>query len=123
MDKVAKEAFAEALRETPGVIRSLVNENEALRQKIASFERAETIKKIASDMHEKGLLLDLSSSELEDRLMHWDQQGKLAEIQRAVEWTGPDMGDKIAQVRDEGLRQGGGGSVGTSDFERYLMGE
>ncbi len=101
---------------------------ETAEAKLASVERRDTVQKIATAMSEKGLDGGATHQELCERLEVWAQQGKLAEVQRAVELAGPDMGQKIAQVYDSG---GGaddyesGVSPGTSgsgaDLVRYLM--
>lgn len=103
---------------------------DAAEAKLASYERRDTVQKIAYAMTEKGLDGGASHQELCERLEVWAQQGKLAEVQRAVELAGPDMGQKIAQVYDGGGGVGGGsyepgmdpGTSGSgSDFMRYLL--
>lgn len=110
---------------------------EELQAKVASYERRGAIDKLATDMREKGLDSGKSHEELMTDLEVWAQQGKLAEVQRAVELTGPDMGQKIAQVYNDGAgsetdltrylgsgggSDNGGGSGGSgSDFMRFLL--
>lgn len=95
--------------------------------KVASYERRDAINKIASAMIDKNLDGGASHGELVEHLEVWAQQGKLAEVERAVELAGPDMGRKIAQVHDSGGGGGyeGGGETGVSgsggDFVRYLL--
>lgn len=117
MNKISNEQKLAVLGEVPGVIRSLVAENDMLRTKVASMERRDQAEKLAVNMHSKGLELDKTASELADNLEKAAQQGKFETIREAVDMIGPDMGAKLASVANNDV----GTSTG-SDLERYLVG-
>ena len=120
MYKVSAEDVLKIAADAPAVIRKLAAERDEAVSKLASIERRQAVEKLAHQMHEKGLELDTPEGELAERLMAWAEQGKLAEVQRAVDLTGPDMGRKIAQVHDDHRQytseEGGG------EFVNYLLG-
>lgn len=118
MEKVAQEQMHEVLSEVPGVIRGLVEENQSLAEKVASFERRDRCTKLASEMHRKGIDLDVPVESLADRLEKAAQEGTIGEWEKAVALVGPDMGTKMASVANDGERS----SLGSSDLERYLVG-
>jgi len=115
MEKLSAEEVQQVLGEVPGVIRGLVEENNDLREKLASFTHREEATKIASLMHDKGIDTDVPFKELVERLEKKAAKGELAVIAEAVDMVGPHMGDKIAKVHD-------GSSTGSSTFEQYILG-
>jgi hypothetical protein len=117
VEKLSSEQVQEIFGEVPGVIRSLVEENEALQAKVASFERQAASEKVAHKMIEKGLNNDKPFEVLVDELSKEAEAGRLGEIERAVDMVGPDMGQKIARVSGDGQS-----SAGSTDFERFIVG-
>jgi len=96
------------LREAPGVIRALVEDNRALEEKVAHKERRERVEKIASAMHEKGIHIDVPHTSLADQLEKDASEGKsLDVIEHAVDLVSPDMGAKFAQLDTEGSAPAG----------------
>ena len=117
MDKESKEKAASVLRDAAMAVRKFASENKALREKLAAKELRERVEKVAAAMHDKGIRLDESRAALADELEKEAQNGKLGEIERAVEYIGPDMG-KFAQLRNDDQQ----GVSSGSDFERYVLG-
>jgi hypothetical protein len=118
VEKLSSEEIQGVFGEVPGVIRSLVEENEALQAKVASYERRDAAEKVAHQMIEKGLNNDKPFSVLVDELSKEAEAGRLPEIERAVDMVGPDMGQKIARVSGDDRT-----STGSTAFERYIVGD
>lgn len=118
MDKVSQEQVQEVLGEVPGVIRGLVEENQTLSSKLASYERRDRCTKLAGEMHRKGIDLDVPVDTLADRLEKAAEEGTIGEWEKAVSLVGPDMGTKMASVANDDPRS----PVGSSDLERYITG-
>lgn len=78
-------------------LRALSEENQGLREKVASYEKLERVEKIAGVMEEKGLEPELSYDEKVDGLLKRDD---LAVVEQAVGMTAPQM--KLASVHDDG---------------------
>ena len=120
MEKISHEEVLKFASEAPGIIRQLASERDTALAKLASFEQRQAVEKLAAQMHEKGISQHVAVSDLADQLEGWAAQGKLAEVTRAVEMVGPDMGQKIAQVsnNDDPNVVGGEG-----EFIGFLLGE
>lgn len=119
MDKLSAEQVHEVLNEVPGVIRGLVERNTQLEEKVAAYEMRGRVVKLAGEMHRKGLDLDVPIETLADRLEKSAQEGKIGEWEKAVALVAPDMGTKMASVTGDEQRS----SLGSSDFERFLVGD
>jgi hypothetical protein len=118
MEKLSGEQVHEVLSEVPGVIRSLVERNQDLVEKVASYERRDRCTKLAAEMHRKGIDVDLPVESLADRLEKAAEEGTIGEWEKAVALVGPDMGTKMAQVANDETKN----SLGSSDLERFLVG-
>lgn len=118
MKKLSNEQISQVLSEAPGVIRALVGENDTLRAKVAHMERRDNAEKLAGTMHAKGIDLDVSATDLADRLEKAAEQGKFETIREAVDMVGPDMGSKMASLSNT---DGQHAAVGT-DLERFIVG-
>lgn len=119
MEKLSNEKVAELLTDASQTIRKYAAENKALKEKLAEKELRERAEKVASEMHTKGVRLDVPREELVDQLQKEALAGRLGEIERAVEMIGPDMG-KFAQVNNTNDDQRN--SPSSSELERYLVG-
>jgi predicted transcriptional regulator len=117
MNKESKEKAASVLREAATTVRKYAAENKVLRDKLAAKETRERVEKVAAAMHDKGIRLDETREDLADSLEKEAQQGRLAEIERAVDYVGPDMG-KFAQIRNDDQP----GASSGSNFERWVLG-
>lgn len=116
------QAEIETLAQVPVVMEALLeqrnkfaSDNSRLRKKIAKMELRERCTKIASDMHVRGIEVDVPADELVERLMKVAKQD-LKSVEQAVAWTGPDMGAKLATLADNQES----GSTAVSDFERFI---
>ncbi len=131
MDKISSEHVGALMEDAGNALLKLAGERDALLAKnveleaqVAKVATGERVEKVASAMIEKGLDSGLDRDSLVSSLHGWAAQGKLAEVERAVELHGPDMGTKIAQVYDgeagaatsEGTAGGNGG-----DFMRFIL--
>lgn len=133
MEKISAEQLLAVFGEAPTVIRKLASERDMAlaerdeaKAKLAAYDRRDTVEKIANAMIEKGLDRGVSREELVSGLEALAEQGKLAEVQHAVDLVGPDMGQKIASVYQEGLpnytvTEGGVGGHG-GDLMNFIMG-
>lgn len=118
MEKLSNEQISHVLTEAPGIIRSLVSENESLRSKVAHMERKEAAAELAETMHGKGLELDVPLEDLTARLEKAAEQGKLETYREAVELSGPDMGSKLASLSNNDGNHAATGSA----LERFIVG-
>lgn len=118
MEKLSMNDIYELLEATPPVLRKLASERDLYREKCAKLERREEAEKTASSMREKGIDLDTPFETLVDRLEKAAEQGKLGQIQAAVDMVGPDMGTKMAQIANGEDRI----TAGSSEFERFIVG-
>jgi len=117
MDKVSNAQIAEVLSDAASTLRSQQVYIHELEEKIASGKQKERAEKIASEMHRKGIELDVSVEDLADRLQKTAAE-KLDTIEKAVDLVGPDMGSKIGSVSNER-----GDSSGSNDLERFILGD
>jgi len=117
MEKIANEKIASVLRDAATTLRTKEAECQVLRAKVADMELRERSVKLASAMHNKSLHLDVPREDLVEDLMK--QASQLDVIEKAVEMVAPDMGAKLAQVRNDDAQ---GTASGSSDFERYIGG-
>ena len=117
LEKIGQDKVAEALTEAGNVLRAVTAERDEAISKLAAIELRNEAVKVASSMVSKGL----TSEPIEyvtENLMKMAEQGKFAEVKKAVEMVGPDMGQKIANLNHDD-RQAQGGS---SSLESYLLG-
>ncbi len=121
MEKIANEKIAEVLRDAATVLRTKEAENKVLREKVADMELRDRATKLASSMHNKSLNLDVPREDLVEDLMKQASANPagLDVIEKAVDMVAPDMGAKLAQIRNDDAQ---GTAPGSSDFERYIGG-
>lgn len=106
------------LKSASAALVTLSNENAALRAKLASKEQHERSTKLAEQMHSKGIDAHVPIDRLADQLDQMAEQGKFAELERAVDMVGPDMGVGMA------LRGGDEVETGSSDqLTSWLTGQ
>lgn len=118
MEKISMSDVHELLAATPPVLRKLASERDFYKEKCAKLERQDSAEKVASAMHLKGIDLDTPYEVLVSRMEKAAEQGKLEQIQAAVDMVGPDMGTKMAQLANGEDRI----TAGSSDFERFIVG-
>lgn len=118
MNKISNAQMAEVLSDAATTLRAQQAYIGELEEKLASKETRERVEKLASAMHQKGLELDVTVSDLADCLEKAAEQQKLDVIEEAVNLTGPDMGSKLASLTHDVT----GGSSGSTDLERYIVG-
>jgi predicted transcriptional regulator len=118
MEKISMKDVSELLEAAAPALRKLAAERDTLKEKVAKLERKEEAEKIASAMHHKGIDLDTPFETLVERLEKAAEQGKLEQIQAAVDMVGPDMGTKMAQIANGEDRI----TAGSSEFERFIVG-
>jgi hypothetical protein len=117
--KISNAQMAEVFTDAATALREQAAHITDLETKLASRDQRDRVTKLASEMHRKGLELDIDASALADRLEKAADAGKLEAIEIGVDLVGPDMGSKLASLtNDDGL----GVSPGASDFERYIVG-
>lgn len=95
MIKISSEQAKTVLAEASSVIRDLVSTNQELEIKLASFMKKDRCEKIARDMQEKGIYVELDFNEKVAHLLEKDND-KLETIETAVTFQ-PEL-SKIASV-------------------------
>lgn len=115
MDKVSAEKFAQVLRDAEATLRAVCLDRDKLAAKCAAFERREEAQKVASEMHNKGLELDVTFEDLVGRLEKEAEAGNLPAISTAVNLIGPNMSIGTPSNHDET-------AGGISAFESFLVG-
>lgn len=95
MTKISSEQVKTVLAEASSVIRDLVSTNQELEVKLASFMKKDRCEKIARDMQEKGIYVELDFNEKVAHLLEKDND-KLETIENAVAFQ-PEL-SKIASV-------------------------
>lgn len=120
MNKISNAQMAEVLTDAATTLRSQQAYIDELETKLAAKEQRERVEKLASVMHEKGLELDVSATDLADRLEKAAEANKLDVLETAVDLVGPDMGSKLASLTND---DGPGASSASSDLERYIAGQ
>lgn len=118
MEKLSMDDIRELISEAPGMIRKLASERDFYRTEYEALVRKEDAIKVASEMHRKGINVDVDLEVLSNNLEKAAEQGKLEQIRAAVDMVGPDMGKLARLTNDETHNE-----VGSSDFERYLAGQ
>jgi hypothetical protein len=102
---------AKALLKTAGAaIRAVTEENAALREKVASYERHVRVEKIARDMEDKGLNTDLDFNQKVAALAHAQNLDVTEEAIKMAAPQGRVFGD-VGEVPGQGV----------SSFETYIM--
>lgn len=119
MQKVSAAQIAELLEHVPETLRKLASERDFWKKEAQARIRRDEAEKVAHAMHEKSIELETPFEVLVDRLEKAAEQGKLAEIERAVEFVGPDMGRKFAQLTNDDRAYDG---PGADPLTQYLVG-
>lgn len=96
MEKIASTKVAGILSQVGPTLRALSDENCALKEKLAFFEKKDRVEKIASQMEAKHLNTDSNYSEKVARLMNEDN---LDVMEKAIELSAPQV--KLAALSDE----------------------
>jgi predicted RNA-binding protein with EMAP domain len=117
MEKLSMEQIRELVAEAPGMIRKLASERDFYKNRFEELQRHEEAEKVASEMHRKGINTEMDLESLTASLEKAAEQGKLETIRTAVDYVGPDMGSKLAQLTGDEQRI----AAGSSDFERFLL--
>ena|ERR1700722_4733503 len=118
MEKLSNAQAAEVLHDAAAYIRAQDATISELQEKLAAKERHERVEKLAHAMHGKGVNLDVPMETLIGRLEKTAAAGKLETVEQAVDFIGPDMGEKLAQLNNHDER---GASSGSSSFEQYII--
>lgn len=96
MQKLSSTKVAEVLRQVGPTLRGLSEENQALKEKLAHYEKRDRVEKIASAMEAKNLNPEASFDEKVEQLMAADDLGV---VEKAVELSAPQI--KLAALSDD----------------------
>jgi ABC-type antimicrobial peptide transport system ATPase subunit len=110
--KLSSEDVKATLAQVGPALRALSEENQSLREKVASYQKRERVEKIAQTMQEKGLNPDTTFQQKVAALM---QRTDLSVIESAIDMSAPQI--KLAEVSDTP----GNPSDARSAFEIGLM--
>lgn len=117
--KISGAQMAEVFRDAATTLRSQSAYIHDLETKLASRDQRDRVTKLASEMHRKGINLDVDAGALADSLEKAAEAGKLEAIEVGVDLVGPDMGQKLASLTND---DGPGASSAASDLKRYIVG-
>lgn len=108
MEKLSNVQVGEMMKLAASSLRSLAEENQELKEKVAAFELKERVEKIASQMEDKGLNPELSFEEKVSSLMRKDN---LDAVEEAIGMSAPQT--KLASLSDSGqvVVEGSGNSA------------
>jgi len=95
MKKLASDQVAATLSQVGPTLRALSEENQTLKEKVATFQKRDRVEKIASHMEAKQL--DPSSSR-EEKIAALMEHGNLEVVEKAIELSAPQI--KLASVSD-----------------------
>lgn len=109
------------LRQAAETLRKQASRIDYLEAQVEARDRRDDAQKLASQMHEKGIDVDVPFARLAIHLekMAAEQEAEYRNLRGAVELVGPDMGTKMGSVRNTDEERS---SVGSSDFERFIEG-
>jgi hypothetical protein len=113
MEKLSSEDVREVLVEIPEVIRSLVTENQGLKEKVAGYERKVQAERIATLMDEKGYDSATPYREKVAELLN-DPDRDLRVTEEAVRMDVPSV--KLASVSEDHPGNG------ASQLESFILG-
>ena len=114
MNKLSSTKVAEVLRQVGPTLRALSEENQALKEKVAHYEKRDRAEKIASQMEAKNLDTDSPYAEKVERLMGRDD---LDVVEEAIQMSAQQI--KLAELSDDP----GNSRDATSAFERAILDE
>ena len=97
MDKISNQQAAALTKVAATTLRALSEENKALREKVASYQKQARAEKIAAMMEEKGINTELDYSAKVASILERDD---LTVLEEAVGMSAPQM--KLASVDDDG---------------------
>jgi len=110
MQKISSQDAASLLKQAGAAIRTLKDERDDLREKVASFEKRERMEKIARDMEEKGLSQDLTFEQ------------KVAALEKAPDLRVTEEAIKLAAPQGRGFGSLSDTPSSTSTpFEHFIM--
>jgi hypothetical protein len=112
MSNISSKDAQGVLKQAAVAIRTLTNENDGLKQKIAEFEREEKIAEIAREMESKNLNNELT---FEEKLAALREAKDLNVTQEAVKLAAP-QGGLLARTTSDEIPGGG-----TSAFEHFIL--
>ena len=102
MNKLSSTKVAGVLAQVPGTLRALSEENTALKEKLAHYQKMERVTKIASSMQAKNLDPD---SDYNQKVEHLMGSNDLDVVEKAIELSAPQI--KLAALSDSPGNSGG----------------
>lgn len=114
MNKLSSTKVAEVLSQVGPTLRALSEENTALKEKVAHYERRDRVVKLASQMEEKRLDPETTHEQKIESLM---AAPDLEVVEKAVELSAPQI--KVAALSDHP----GNPSDAASKFEAGIVGD
>ena len=119
MDKLSKAQVAQVMETVGPTLRKLASERDHAMAMLSAYERQNEAEKVASVMIQKG-----ATSEPYERvvaqMVKAAEMGELDTIRKALDMSGPDMGDKVASLVDDEHRYS---AASATDFERFIVGD
>lgn len=112
MQKLSSTKVAEVLHQVGPAMRALSEENQALKEKVAHYERRDRVTKIASVMQQKNLDPESSYEDKIETLMK--PESNLDVIEQAIDLSAPQI--KLAALSDQAGNAGGGADQAADTF-------
>lgn len=112
MNKLSSEKVAGVLGQVGPVLRALSEENQALKEKVAHYQKRDRVEKLASVMEQKHLDPETSYEDKVESLMAADDLGV---YEKAVELSAPQI--KLAHLSDDP----GNSSDAATSFESAVV--
>ncbi len=116
--------LAQFFRSTAETVQRLQAERDASEERaklaeatIEKFRMRSEAEKLASEMHQKGLNIEVDFQELVADIEKQASEGKLPVLQEAVKMAAPNMGNRIGNIHSDAPS-----GAGMSDFEAFLLG-
>lgn len=116
-NKISGVQVGQMMKMAASNLRALSEENQELREKIASYEKLERVENIAAVMEEKGLEPELSYQEKVAGLL---KREDLDVVEEAVGMSAPQM--KLASVHDDSRIEVEGGPEGSQAESNFVSG-
>lgn len=107
MEKLNSTKVAQVLADARQVLLSVTQERDKLAAENSQMHRRMESEKLASQMHEKGVRLELGHDELVGELEKAAEDGRLPVIQEAVDMVAPNMGFQQGSLTSDEMTGGG----------------
>lgn len=118
MEKISTAQLIEALSHVSPTLKKLASDRDQALQELSQLKQRIEYEKTAAQMIQKGLTND-PFEKVVDYVEKQAEEVGLAAVRKGIEFSGPDMGDKLAHLANE---ETVALSNDASDFVRCILG-